>query len=328
MTDTDGTSQDTGSQGPSLQDAAERIAAMLPDDGQGDGSEATEAEDASDAADETEGDEPEEETAEESEDEAEEPKDPDEQPPLYTVKIDGEEQQVTLEEALKGYQREQDYTRKTMALAEDRKALDSGKAEVSQARDKYAQATEQLLAFLKSAEEDPQELQRLRQSDPAEWAARMAEKQQRDGSIRAIEAEQRRIAEEKAQEDGRKLSQVIEEEERKLVAAIPEWSDPNVQNAEKKQLVEYALTAAGLTPEEVNNLYDHRLVSVLRKAQKWDALQAKTPAVKAKVDAVKTAKPGSASGRTSQVTDVTRAKQRLAKTGSVNDAAALIEKLL
>ena len=41
----------------------------------------------------------------------------------YTVKIDGAEHQVTLEELQQGYQRQADYTRKTQELASERQRL-------------------------------------------------------------------------------------------------------------------------------------------------------------------------------------------------------------
>jgi len=47
---------------------------------------------------------------------------------LYTVKIDGEEQQVTLEELQNGYQRGADYTRKTQLVAEERDRLRQAEA--------------------------------------------------------------------------------------------------------------------------------------------------------------------------------------------------------
>lgn len=40
--------------------------------------------------------------------------------PSYSVKIDGQDVNVTLDELLKGYQRQSDYTRKTQALAAER----------------------------------------------------------------------------------------------------------------------------------------------------------------------------------------------------------------
>jgi len=42
----------------------------------------------------------------------------------YTVKIDGQEVSVSLDELLKGYQRQSDYTRKTQALAAERSQMD------------------------------------------------------------------------------------------------------------------------------------------------------------------------------------------------------------
>ena len=51
--------------------------------------------------------------------------------PGYVVKIDGEEQQVTLEELPQGYQRQADYTRKTQEIAAERDRLQQAEAIVS-----------------------------------------------------------------------------------------------------------------------------------------------------------------------------------------------------
>ena len=51
--------------------------------------------------------------------------------PGYVVKIDGEEQQVSLEELQNGYQRQADYTRKTQEIAAERERLLKADAIVS-----------------------------------------------------------------------------------------------------------------------------------------------------------------------------------------------------
>lgn len=51
--------------------------------------------------------------------------------PGYVVKIDGEEQQVSLEELQNGYQRQADYTRKTQEIAVERERLQQAEAIVS-----------------------------------------------------------------------------------------------------------------------------------------------------------------------------------------------------
>ena len=43
--------------------------------------------------------------------------------PLHTVKVDGEDRQVSQSELLNGYQRQADYTRKTQELAVERERL-------------------------------------------------------------------------------------------------------------------------------------------------------------------------------------------------------------
>jgi len=51
--------------------------------------------------------------------------------PAYTVKVDGEEEQVTLEELQQGYQRQADYTRKTQEVAAERERLQQAEQIVS-----------------------------------------------------------------------------------------------------------------------------------------------------------------------------------------------------
>lgn len=50
---------------------------------------------------------------------------PQTEPDTYIVKVDGVEQEVTLDELLHGYMRQADYSRKTQALAEERRNLQS-----------------------------------------------------------------------------------------------------------------------------------------------------------------------------------------------------------
>ena len=46
------------------------------------------------------------------------------QPQTFTVKVDGVDRQVTLEELQRGYMMQADYTKKTQALADERRALE------------------------------------------------------------------------------------------------------------------------------------------------------------------------------------------------------------
>jgi hypothetical protein len=85
-------------------------------------------------------------------DEDEDEDEPDDDNPVleetFTVKVDGEEVEVTVREALEGYQRREDYTRKTQELAEARKAFEG---EIQE----YAEVFENVTAFEEAWEENP-----------------------------------------------------------------------------------------------------------------------------------------------------------------------------
>jgi hypothetical protein len=96
------------------------------------------------------GDEPDDED-EEVDEEADEAETVDE-PELYdskvVVKVDGEEREITVKEAIEGYQRREDYTRKTQELSESRQAFEE---EIQQ----FAETLENVEAFESSWGENP-----------------------------------------------------------------------------------------------------------------------------------------------------------------------------
>lgn len=322
MTIDSGTPQGTGT---TVADAADRIASLLgPADSETDETLEEQSSDATDEDDDAvEAEATEKEGEPEAQDEADEP---DQQPELYTVKVAGEEVQVTLDEALKGYSREQDYVRKTMALADQRKAAE---AEIAQRRDEYSAKLDVVGRFIEATQ--PRVDQSLRESNPAEWSAQMHQLRQWQEQKAAVEAERSRIDGEKAEEEARERQAFVTQEAERLRAALPEWSDPAVAEAEQKKLVEYAKSNALGSPllqGEIDNIADHRVVVALRKAMLFDELMAKKDGVRAAVEAKKVAKPGVAAPPVSRSKDLARAKDRLRQSGRVDDAAAAIERLL
>lgn len=319
---TDGTSQDTGSEGLSEMDAASRIEALLAGSGDSEGDETKRKPTEASTSEEDEDEAPTGDEDEASEDESEGEEDADdseEQPQTFTVKIDGQDVPVTLDELKNGYSRTQDYTRKTMELAEARKALEPELQALRTEREQYAQLLPQLFAHLQNQANSP-ELEHLRMTDPAEWAARKHELSEQEAAIRL---EYERVSQEQARDAERKQEEEAKAEAQALLKADPKFAEPGVYTDVKA----YGLQI-GFTPEDLHGNLDHKAWITLRKAMLYDQLQAKGPAVKAKVEAVKTAKPGATARQPLKVTDVTRAKQRLAKTGRVEDAAAAIERML
>ena len=321
-------------QAMNMADAASAISAMLaPEEGQAELDEtqpAEESEEDTEAAASEEDDSgvedaPEEETSEEQSGEEEEPEEQ-EQPQTFTVKIDGKEVAVTLDELQKGYSRTQDYTRKTQQIAEVRKQVEQETQAVRAEREQYAQLLGALQAQLQSSE--PQvDLDRLYNEDPIEWVRQKEVLRERQEKAYAIQAEQQRLLQLSQQEQQQSIQQHLESQKDALLAALPEWKDPKKAKLEKAMLIESA-KSAGFSDEDLKSVYDHRLVLLLRKAALFDQMVSKRQGIKPVVNnGPRPAKPGAA-GRVSTTTESVRAKQRLAKTGRIDDAVSAIELLL
>lgn len=316
-------------QGPmNMAEAADALAGILPDEGQEENSEAQLPEEGA-AVDEellsdadADGEETDTEQSEENEESEEE-----EKPQVFTVKVDGKEVEVTLDELQKGYSRTQDYTRKTQQIAEVRKQTEAELQAVRAEREQYAQLLGALEAQIQQAAQPNIDWDRLYQEDPIEWVRQrelMRENQEKNA---AIQSEKQRLSQLSQQEQLQQRNQILQQEQEALIAAIPEWKDPKKAAAEKAMLVQFG-QKAGFSPDELKNVVDHRAVVMLRKAALYDQMMSKRGQIKPVTNnGPKPAKPGAA-GRVSSNTEAMRAQQRLAKTGRVDDAADAIYKLL
>jgi len=245
---------------------------------------------------------------------------------VYTVKVDGKEIDVTLDELQKGYSRTQDYTRKTQQIAETRKVVEAEASAIRAEREQYAQLLGALKQQLESTEA-PVDMDRLYNEDPIEWVRQSEMMRQKQDKLAAIQSEQQRLSQLTAQQRAQEMQAHLASQQEALIQAVPEWKDSKKAQAEKALLVEFG-KKIGFSDEELKNVYDHRAVIALRKAALYDQMMSKRGQIKPVVNnGPRTAKP-SAAGRVSTTTESTRAKQRLAKSGRVNDAASAIELLL
>ena len=263
----------------------------------------------------------------EEQSELEEETEEEEQPTeVYTVKVDGKEVEVTLDELQKGYSRTQDYTRKTQQIAETRKAVEAEAGAIRAEREQYAQLLGALKQQLESTEA-PIDMDRLYNEDPIEWVRQSEVMRQKQDKLAAIQSEQQRLSQLTAQQRAQEMNAHLATQQEALIQAVPEWKDSKKAQAEKALLVEFG-KKIGFSDDELKNVYDHRAVVALRKAALYDQMMSKRGQIKPVINnGPRPAKP-SAAGRVSTTTESTRAKQRLAKSGRVNDAASAIELLL
>jgi hypothetical protein len=249
--------------------------------------------------------------------------------PTYSVKVAGEEKELTLTELKTLAQQGADYTKKTQQVAEQRKALEAESVAIDQARqlrDAYAerlQAMEQLL----SSPEQSENLEYLKESDPIGYAVRVAELSQQKEQLQAIQAERYRIAEQQQAEQQHALQGYIAQQAARLSEVLPEYSDPVKGEALRSELRTFAKDI-GFTDQELSMVRDSRQVLALHKAMLYDKLQKSKPDVNKRVnEATKTIKSGN-SVKPVTSDQVKKQQAQLKNSGKVRDAAKLFESFL
>lgn len=314
--------------GESVQDAANAFASLLTvlEDGE---QKQGEAQPESEAPAEEEGTEDDAQATQDAEEESEskseeESEEQEEQPPVYRVKIDGDEVEVTLDELQKGYSRTQDYTRKTQALAEQRKTAEAELDTVRQERAYYAQMLQAMQAQLSQGEAQP-DWNKLYDENPHEWVRQRELWRDKQERTQAVQAEQVRIQSVQQQELGKFKQEQLVKEAEKLTEAIPEWKDSKRASEERSKLVD-AARRVGYTDGELNEVMDHRAVVLLRKAALYDELMGKKTQIKpVPAKGPRLATPGSASTKPSKKSEAQSAQERLARSGNMRDAVAAFD---
>jgi len=244
--------------------------------------------------------------------------------PTFKVRVDGKDTEVTLDELLGGYSRTQDYTRKTQALAEQRKTVEAEAAKAREQRAQYAEVLEQAQQALNAmVPKEPNWTQLKSSVTPEEFTATWDAWQQFKTRRDSITAQQDLVAKAEAEDRTHRARESVGQEYEKLLEALPDWKDEAKAQTEREALVSY-VRGIGVTDQEIAAVNDHRLVLVIRKAMLWDQLQAKKPTTQAKVAGkpkIKSAAPGSPGDKPRPPSEKKRALERLAKTGRVEDAA-------
>jgi hypothetical protein len=244
--------------------------------------------------------------------------------PRFTVKVDGEEQEVPLDELLAGYSRTASWTRKSQALAAEKKGFETERTAVQQERAALTarlQEAEEVLASQLPEEPSP--------ADPQAWIRYQQERQR----LESVRAERAALEQKMHEEWQREQDAKVAAENERLVEFFPEWQDESVALAAKGNLAKYAIGTLGFDESDVAGITDHRVVLLLQKAYDFDQLQEKGGAVKAKARTSKTLMPGKSSSRSSSSKAkskkrATAKRDNLRKSGHVRDAAALIHDML
>jgi hypothetical protein len=250
------------------------------------------------------------------------------------TKVDGQVEDKPLQDILKGYQLQEHNTRQGMELARQRQEWEQYRAQQEQQLAQHLQLAQQMTAQeRKSIEERYSRLdwERIRHENPGQYSAliadylrEMSEAEQRSGQImQAMQA----TAQQREQEMAQRRAAYLQGQKEQFLVKMG-WTTEKA-TTEVKAMRDYLLDAGqGFRPEELEDLIDHRQAQIVWKAMQFDRIRSSAQRkAKATADGQRPPRevPGTVAGsqgrNPSRQSKLKRAKQNLAKTGGLQDAA-------
>lgn len=267
---------------------------------------------------------------EEEKPEQEDAPDPEE---TITIEVDGKAVEIKkseLPDLYKGQLRQADYTKKTMEVAEQRKAAEAEATKAREERQQYAQGLQQAQALLQAQLQEQGQIdwQKLLETDPVEYLKQQHLAQARHAKLQQINQEQQQLHARTQAEHAEQMRAFIRTQQDELLAKLPEWKDESKAKVEKQALKEY-LSKEGFDEQALNSISDHRAVLLARKAMLYDQMMSKAQAAAKKVQTLpqKVERPGSGA-KVSPLDGRSSAMRQLSKTGKLEDGVSLLAQLL
>ncbi len=248
---------------------------------------------------------------------------------LFTVKVNGREQQVPLNELLRGYSGQ-------AYIQEGMQRVAQAKQQAEQIFEVLQSERQQLVQFMQAAQTGQIPMQppappneNLLQTDPigylearVRYDKEVAAYQQTQATLQEMQARQSQ-----AEEQARMA--YLADQHRQLSQVIPAFAKPETAAKIKQELISTGTEVYGYTPDELRAVSDHRALRVLHDAAQYRRLMAgKTGADKAapqRAQQTPTLKPGAKQQPTQGKTKrVEQAKAQMKRTGSVDDVARFL----
>lgn len=187
--------------------------------------------------------------------------------------------EVDQKELIAGYQRQSDYTRKTMALADkEREVTQAVSSKLAQGQEQLAEqaqiahaAIQQIAGIL-----TPQQMAQLAQSDPAAWV----QEQQRQAHVSQVLNQLQGMTQQQRAQLNQRQAEMAETQK---AETWKELTKEGIDRPKLKGIFDVMIDRYGETPERLSGVMDARMVKIMRDAAAYQELLTKKATVVKKV---------------------------------------------
>jgi hypothetical protein len=242
----------------------------------------------------------------------------------FSVKVNGEESQVTLEDLKQGYSGQQYVQQGMQDVAQQKKEAEQVYAALTNEREQMAQLYQQLQEG--GMQQTPvKPTKELFDADPIGYMQKNIEYEEQMGSYNQQMAQLQQVTQQQsvAQENAKKA--FLQEQMQILQKDIPDFADSKKATALREKLVTAGTNHYGYSNDEISQITDARAIKVLYDAQRYqDIISGKSKAVVKTKSARPVMKPGTKKVSTPNAQIRSRQQAKLKGSGSLNDAVNLI----
>ena len=285
--------------------------------------EASESEDVDDAEyDDSEEDEVEVE-AKDDDDETDDEADS-EEPVYFSVKVDGKEERVTLEDLKRGYSG-QKYVQKGMQeVAANRKQTEEVYSALLAERQQLVEMYQQMQQGQFLSKPNPPS-DDLLSDDPIGYIEQKARYDKAMEQYNQQQGKMSQIMQQSEQARERAVQAYLQQEMQSLANVIPDFGDAQKATKLKGKLLDGGQNFYGYTEEEIGSIMDHRAIRVLNDAIKYREIVAGKSKAEQKAKGAKPViRPGAKKVQNTNVKAMERRKAKFKTSGRIEDALALI----
>lgn len=243
------------------------------------------------------------------------------------VKVNGEEREVTMAELVERFQKEHSAEKRFEDAARIRREADTERVAASQERGQYQQQLAQFIEMAKAMMPAPPNTAMI-DSDPVEFMRQREVYAQRQAQLQQALAAQAHLEQQQQAERAQGQHRSLMESQAELLKALPHWSDSGKAQAERVRIAEH-MRSLGVPQERIDAISDHRDVIAYRESMLYRELLSKAKGAAKQLAGVppKVERPGVAGGDATRGTSQA-AMQRLRRSGSIDDAASVLNGLL
>ena len=243
---------------------------------------------------------------------------------FYSVKVDGQEAQVTLDDLKQGYSGQKYVQQGMQDVANKRKEAEDVYTALNNERQQMAELYQSLQnGGLAQPPEKP--TKELFDADPIGYMKENLEYEEKKGAYDNQMAQLQQVSQQNSEASQNARQAYLQEQMQILQKEIPEFADTKKAGKLKDQLVSVGSNYYGYSNDEISNITDARAIKVLNDAMKYqDIISGKTKAKVKTQSARPVLKPGAKKTAMPNAKIRSRQKAKLRETGSMEDAIGLI----